>query len=325
MDSDFSLLIKYISHPLTVEERERVLQWRSLSPENELLFSEICKLRLLNEYSQRNTVAETAQAMMRIKTKIHHKTLICRLKNISKYAALVLLLVSLSIFGWKQMSAGKYTTICVTENESVKKVQFADGSTVWLSTASELHIPHSFSPTHREVSLIGRGFFEIKKDVNNPFTITGKHINIKVTGTTFDLKIDQKEKNVEAILVSGKIVLQDNNRNDIYQMNPGEKLFYNSGNKQYVVKSVDTSTLTAWHLDQTIYDNTTLREIVNKLADIYHININIQSAKLAERRFKLIINKEESLIDILNNIKYLTPLEYKIEGNEVFLTEQTVK
>jgi ferric-dicitrate binding protein FerR (iron transport regulator) len=126
---------------------------------------------------------------------------------------------------------------------------------------------------------------------------------------------------VETILASGKVVLQDNRKEDVYEMSPGEKVVFNAENNSYSVSTVDVNTLTSWHLDQIKFENATLREIVNKLSLIYDVNINLESKKLADRRYRYVINREESLKEVLDILSYLAPIHYRIEGNEVFITE----
>lgn len=321
MESNFSILVKYLRQSLSTDEKEELLKWRALSPENQLLFSEISKLRLLNEYNNRNTVAETALALSRIQRKINKNRNKYRLRNIIKYAAVIVLTVGLSLFVWERFSAEKYTTIAVAENESVKKVQLADGTSIWLSESSKLLIPKSFSPKNRKIILKGKAFFDVHKNPESPFLVSSAFLNVQVTGTSFDLFIDEDSRQVEAILVSGKIMLQDRGGKDVYGMSPGEKVLYDSKSNQYTVNTVDVNTLTSWYLDQITFENATLREIVDKLSLIYDVSINLESKRLAERRYRYVINKEETLQEVLDILSYLAPIKYRIEDNEVFITE----
>ena len=83
--------------------------------------------------------------------------------------------------------------------------------------------------------------------------------------------------------------------------------------------------LTAWRLRQFVFENATLREIVNKLSVKFNVNINIESSALAQRKFRCVINDDEELVDILKLLEYLAPIHYKIEENEVFIYEQFKK
>ena len=321
MESNNSILIKYLSQPLSADERDELLKWRALSSENQTLFSEASKLHLLNEYKNRNTVAETTLALSRIQRKIHRNKTRYSLRNIIKYAAVIVLTVGLSLFAWERLSAEKYTTIVVAENESVKKVHLADGTSIWLSESSELRIPKSFSADNRKVLIKGKAFFDVHKNPESPFLVSSSFLNVKVTGTSFDLFVDEDKKQVETILVSGKIILQDTDGKDVYGMSPGERVSYDSENNQFTIKTVDANTLTAWHLDQITFENATLREIVNKLSLIYDVNINLESKRLAERRYRYVINREETLKEVLDILSYLAPIKYRIEDNEVFIAE----
>lgn len=317
-------MVKYFSQQLSVNERQKLEEWRIASAENSQLFAEVSKLKILKEYTKYNTVAENSLALFRVQKKIRSRTSLYRFRNILKYAAVAVIIISLSLFAWTRFTAGKYTTIVVAGNESVKKLDLEDGSTVWLAQFSELRIPESFSSEHRQVSLKGKAYFDVKKNPESPFMVTSPHINVKVTGTSFDLFVDDEGRCVETILASGKVVLQDNRKKDVFEMSPGEKVVYNAENNRYSVSTVDVNTLTSWHLDQIKFENATLREIVNKLSLIYDVNINLESKKLADRRYRYVINREESLKEVLDILSFLAPIDYSIEGNEVFITEKRI-
>ena len=145
-------------------------------------------------------------------------------------------------------------------------------------------------------------------------------MNIQVKGTSFDVKTDVENKRVEAVLVSGEIELLDANRNKLLDVSPGEKVTYNQNKNEYTTETVDVNILTAWRLRQFVFENATLREIVNKLSVKF-----IESSALAQRKFRCVINDDEELVDILKLLEYLAPIHYKIEENEVFIYEQFKK
>ena len=154
------------------------------------------------------------------------------------------------------------------------------------------------------------------------FNVFTGYVNIQVKGTSFDVK---KTNLVEAVLVSGEIELLDANRNKLLDVSPGEKVTYNQNKNEYTTETVDVNILTAWRLRQFVFENATLREIVNKLSVKFNVNINIESSALAQRKFRCVINDDEELVDILKLLEYLAPIHYKIEENEVFIYEQFKK
>lgn len=321
MDSGFSILVKYLSGPLSTAERQELEEWRASSSENQQLFSEVSKLRLLNEFTRQNTIPATALALSEIRKKIRRPIFRYPFRNIMKYAAAIVVIISLTIFGLVRFTAENYTVISVAENESIKKIRLDDGSMVWLTASSELRIPESFSTSDRRVSLKGKAYFDVQKNPQSPFRVTSRYMNVKVTGTSFDLLVENEGRHVETILVSGKVVLQNSRKKDIFEMSPGEMVVYDAESDNYTVSTVDVNTLTSWHLDQITFENATLREIVNKLSLIYDVNINLESKKLADHRYRYVINREETLKEVLDILSYLASIQYRIEGNEVFITE----
>ena len=176
MDSEFSLIIKYLYQRLSTEEKTVLSKWVNLSNENKEIFSEVCKLKLLREYNNQNNVANTALALNRVQSKIYRKTARYKMNSIMKYAAMIVVIVSISLFGWRLFTQEKYTTFAVAENHDVKKIKLEDGSTIWLSAQSEVKIPKSFSSTRRQISLKGKAFLDVKKDSLNPFQIGRAHV-----------------------------------------------------------------------------------------------------------------------------------------------------
>lgn len=158
-----------------------------------------------------------------------------------------------------------------------------------------------------------------------PFYISTEFLKIKVLGTAFDVKTDLANKKIETTLVRGKVALLDQDRNEVMTLSPGEKVTYTHANHRYISEKVDVNLCATWRLNQSVFENATLREIANLLSAKYNVNINIESSELARRKFRCVFNKDESLQDILKLLGYLAPLRYRIEGAEVFIWESTTK
>ncbi|MDD4158859.1 MAG: DUF4974 domain-containing protein [Proteiniphilum sp.] len=322
MDADIPILTKYFHYALSREEQDELCAWRKQSPENEDLYTKMRDLRLAFEYKQRDTVEEVARGLAEIRTGIEKKHNKSKWKRIVSYAAVITALTVMGIFGLNHSLSARYTVISVAPNGAVKKVLLPDSSLVWLASNAELRIPSDFSDKERSVYLSGRGYFDIRKRNGTPFLVTSDILNVLVTGTSFDLTVNTEKKTVETLLVSGKVTLQNRKRKSLLDIVPGEKVVYEAQKNCLFVEKVDVQTFTAWHLDQITFENATLREIVNKLSLIYDVNINLESRKIAEHRFRYIINREESLTEVLDLLSYLAPIEYVIEGDEVFIYEK---
>ena len=321
MEFDYALLAKYLIGSLSPEEMEEVLRWRDLSAENEVVFSEVLRLRLSWNAAKYADGERIDMALEKVNVRINRARRYRIARSLLKYAAIILLFVSFSAVGWNYFKPETYVTIALGDSESVKKVTLDDGSVVWLRGNSVLKIPQSFSAVNRTVSLQGEAFFDVAKNAQSPLYVSTNYVNIKVLGTAFNVKTDEKHQNVETVLARGKVALLDKQWNPILDMSPGEKVTYDNNKNEYATEVVDVNVCTAWRLNQFVFENVTLREIVNQLSVKFNVNINLESTKLAQRKFRCVINEDESLPDILKLLKYLAPIQYRIEGKEIFIYE----
>lgn len=321
MEFNYALLAKYLIGSLSSEEMEEVMRWRDLSAENETVFSEVLRLRLSWNTAKYADNERIDMALKKVNVRINRARRYRIARSLLKYAAVILLLVSFSAVGWNYFKPETYMTIALGDSEGVKKVTLDDGSVVWLRGNSALKIPQSFSAVNRTVSLQGEAFFDVAKNAQYPLYVSTNYVNIKVLGTAFNVKTDEKHQNVETVLARGKVALLDKQWNPILDMSPGEKVTYDNNKNEYATEVVDVNVCTAWRLNQFVFENVTLREIVNQLSVKFNVNINLESTKLAQRKFRCVINEDESLPDILKLLKYLAPIQYRIEGKEIFIYE----
>ena len=321
MEFNYALLVKYLIGSLSSEEMEEVMRWRDLSAENETVFSEVLRLRLSWNTAKYADNERIDMALEKVNARINRARRYRIARSLLKYAAVILLLVSFSAVGWNYFKPETYMTIALGDSEGVKKVTLDDGSIVWLRGNSVLKIPQSFSAVNRTVSLQGEAFFDVAKNAQFPLYVSTNYVNIKVLGTAFNVKTDEKHQNVETVLARGKVALLDKQWNPILDMSPGEKVTYDNNKNEYATEVVDVNVCTAWRLNQFVFENVTLREIVNQLCIKFNVNINLESTKLAQRKFRCVINEDESLPDILKLLKYLAPIQYRIEGKEIFIYE----
>lgn len=323
MDFDYRLLAKYLAGAISAEEMTAIMQWSSQSEENKHLFSELSKLRAADNFVKYNDPARIDAALKVVNSRINSKKKYTLLLSVMKYAAIVAVVVALAISGYFYLKPEKYYTIAVSADTNVKRVLLADGTKVWLHSSSSLQVPMSFLKKNRNVLLKGEAFFDVAKK-KIPFNVFTKYVGVRVLGTAFDVKVNEQSKSVETTLVRGHIALLDQTGTQVMKMEPGEKVTYTNDDNQYLTEDVDANLCAAWRLNQTIFENTTLREIAKKLSLKYNVNVNIESSELAQHKFRCVINQDESLTGVLNLLKFMAPINYRIEGPEVFIGEDKV-
>ncbi len=325
MDFDYRLLAKYLIDTLSPEEMVKVQEWRALSIDNEDVFSKLVELRISGKFTQYNTSEHIEKALEKLNAKINSRRRFQIFRSVMRYAAVILLLVSFSYVGWDYLRPDNYVTITVKQGEDVKKIMLADGSAVWLKAGSSLKIPEAFAENSRKLSLQGEAFFDIAKNAKSLFIVVTDYVKVEVYGTSFNINVNAENKSVETVLVRGSISLQNLNGKKILEMNPGERVAYSWDENTYFTDHVDVNVCATWRFNQLVFENTTLREIANQLSIKYNVNVNIESLKLAQRKFRCVINEDERLPDVLEQLCYLAPITYRIENSEIYISEKQTK
>ena len=127
-----------------------------------------------------------------------------------------------------------------TKPGSKSKIQLPDGSTVWLNADSRITYNESFRGPNREVQIIGEAYFDIAKDKDHPFIIHANTIDVRVLGTSLNIRSYCNEKNTEAVLIRGSIeVTLRSSPDKKIILQPNEKLVVQNG-KAVVVKGRPT-------------------------------------------------------------------------------------
>jgi len=325
MEFDYALLAKYLIGSLSPEEMEEVMRWRDLSAENEVVFSEVLRLRLSWNAAKYADGERIDMALEKVNVRINRARRYRIARSLLKYAAIILLFVSFSTVGWNYFKPETYVTIALGDSESVKKVTLDDGSVVWLRGNSVYKCRHSSVPGTRPLSLQGEAFFDIAKNAKSLFIVATDYVKVEVHGTSFNINVNAENKSVETVLVRGSVSLHTLNGKKILEMNPGERVAYSWDENTCFTDHVDVNVCATWRFNQLVFENTTLREIANQLSIKYNVNVNIESSRLAQRRFRCVVNEDERLPDVLEQLCYLAPITYRIESSEIYISEKQTK
>ena len=178
---------------------------------------------------------------------------------------------ALGYFMYESRQVEEYTLIVAAGNP-VKKITLRDSSVVWLRSGTRMYVPENFSARNRSLGIEGEAFFSVKRDSLSPFVVKAGDIYVKVLGTSFNLKTNEDANSVETTLVSGHVVLMDEEEKEILDMHPGEKVLFESESKTWQIQQVDVNTQGVWHLGQSVLENMTLSEITERIAGIYQVH-----------------------------------------------------
>ena len=161
----------------------------------------------------------------------------------------------------------------------------------------------------------GECFFDVVKDPNHPFLVDGGNLRVKVYGTRFNINEDRFRQGIEVALISGKVEVYDQKDQLLSKLIPGEQLVYKNGFGK-VSLTQNPESLASWINNILIFNNQPFDEVIHYLENWYGVTITLDNKLRYNYNYTFKV-KTESLREVLELISFITPIEYKIEGEKV--------
>ncbi|MCF6223329.1 MAG: FecR domain-containing protein [Flavobacteriaceae bacterium] len=240
------------------------------------------------------------------------------LNSILKYAAIFITVLGISFFVSKQSNSQKLLSVYVPKGEN-RQVVLPDGTIVLLNSNSTLKYPSPFSKNNRKVELTGEAYFDVAKIKTKPFIINlPSNMNIKVLGTSFNVKAYPEDSKNITTLFTGKIELTYKNKKIIKNvMLPGTKAdFTKTTNTMSISKTNLYNDVLAWKKKMLVFKNESLKDIVNELNRFYDVDININNKKLEDLIFTASFKKGININEVINFFEKSGNIKFKQKSNK---------
>ena len=227
----------------------------------------------------------------------------------------------------------------VTKRGSKSSIKLPDGTIVRLNTDSRLTYLNFTAGKNREVTLIGEAYFDVAHDSSRPFIIHTGKINIKVLGTSFNVRNYPQDKELETSLIKGKIEVSLESRpEDIITLKPTEKLIIAKEQDELatatkVKSSIDNKVVltsitylrhdslvaeTSWLNDKMVFVNQPLDKIAIELERKYAITVSFKDEKVKKYRYTGVF-ENLSLEKLFKLKKYYKNINYKIDDKNIVI------
>lgn len=198
------------------------------------------------------------------------------------------------------------------------QVVLADGTKVWLNSASRLIYPQSFMGKERRVVLSGEAFFDVAHDAERPFIVETSRMNVKVLGTRFNVNDYDDNEEVSTTLVNGSVEIVSGDQ-QVFRLVPGEQA-YGKENK-LEKREVNVRLYTSWIDGKFLFNNTELEEIAKQISRWYDVEIFFSSENVKKVRFTGAIVKFKPLEDLVRMIESTSQVRFSVKGRTIVISE----
>lgn len=237
--------------------------------------------------------------------------------NIWKYAAIIIIPLLMGVTGYFSLNRSTPYDFTVLADEGQKsQIMLPDGTHVWLNAGSKITYSSDFNGNNRRVQLVGEAFFDVAKNKELQFVVETGYIDVVVYGTEFNISAYPQETYIKVSLLSGSVSLQNSMTDGILaKMTPGQQISVSKRDLTWSAYNCDVETESIWVKNMLKFENATIEEVFTKLEHWYGLKIHIQNPD-ANIRYGFTL-KSESIREMLDLINRITPIAYRIEGEEV--------
>lgn len=230
----------------------------------------------------------------------------------------------------KETVEKRFPNMVITRPGSRTKLILPDGTTVWLNASSKLTYGDDFLQKERRVQLDGEAFFEVVKNEGKPFIINTTVMDVRVLGTTLNVKSYPGEKKAEAVLIRGKIEVQVKRRpQERYLLSSYEKLSIASSPGIHPQKELSISSVapagkdsaiaeTAWVDNALVFNGEPLSELAVRMERWFGLRITVTGTRLQSFRMTGAF-KDDSPEEALKAISIITGCKYRIKDHTAVL------
>lgn len=322
---DIEFLLRYLKDRSSNEEENIIVQWlnnpetdHELCEESLRFWDEINPDRNINDYNgdhmldriHHNIMIEEGTFLSKTKPKIRF---INYLTRIAAILTIPLLIASLLLY-FQNRTFNSSVSWAEIHAPYGTRTDFSlpDGSTGRLNGGSSLKFPTKFGRNVRDVKLIGEAYFDVISNHKKPFIVSTENIDVKVTGTSFNVMAYANEPMTEVTLKNGKVELlkiEGDNVKSMGLLKPDEVFTYNSLSDSVKIQSVNIAERLSWLNGKLMFKYEPFEEVIRKLNRWYNVNIVIKDESLYSYIYYGTF-QDETLDEVMKLLQVTAPLRY---------------
>ncbi|GGN03985.1 hypothetical protein GCM10010967_43570 [Dyadobacter beijingensis] len=318
------LLKRYVDGQCTPEEAFQVDEWYASLPEETgsgAAFDQPRHLSRVQDEIRRQAPGDAPVVPLRPSQGRQ-----APLRVFMNYAAAVVLLIG-GLVTWYLLSQNKSifrhgadTIAIVNKTRQVRKHAFPDGSEAWLNPGTRItYAKDDFQGDSREVSLEGEAFFEVTHDASRPFYVHSESVQVKVLGTSFNVRANKGEAEYEVSVVTGKVSVTADKGREVMLL-PHQQAVFKVASGELVSAQVPETAQKApvWQPVSLTFRDAKLGEVVKRLEEQFDVKIRLDNPNLENCRVKATFDHNR-LSEILEMTMQIVDANYQMQNDEIVI------
>lgn len=239
-----------------------------------------------------------------------------------RIAASILILLSgglaLMIVSWSAIDDLPQT---VTTRGEQTEVFLQDGTRVMLNDQSTLRYPDEFDGEVREVYLQGDAFFEVVSNPSQPFLLHSSGAMIEVTGTSFNVRAYEEDRNITVTLATGRVSVTTENMDSVSPvlLSPGNQWVYDKTIGDRRIHRISDEDMQAIQNGFLIFHDQHLGDIARALERRYDLRFRFDRESLQQQQLTYKAGNSD-VDEALQILSLAAGFEYRfMENGEVFI------
>ncbi|XOV93372.1 MAG: FecR family protein [Bacteroidota bacterium] len=327
-----NLINKYLSNNLTVGESEKLKEWLQEDDRNRVEFENIVA-HLKHSDSEFDALREKIYNKV-VTTPAGIKTIGSQdqdIKNkkvrfvIQVAAVISILLVSIFVL-IRTDSSDEKVIISQIETTFIEKealpgqkltINLPDGTSVKLNSGSKLIYPKVFNTNERRVELEGEAFFDVVPNKEMPFRIETNTLNIKVVGTSFNVRSYHDDVISKIGVKSGTVMVSTLSGDNEVVLQPSQMALYSNTSQSISKENILFNyAVFGWMDKELVFNETSFDQVLVEISRWYGVNFEIVGEFTSEQRLTSLY-KNPTLESVLTSLSLVYDYNFEIHDKTV--------
>lgn len=193
------------------------------------------------------------------------------------------------------------------------KIRLADGTEVWMNSATELKFPLAFPGNTREVTINGEAYLKVAKDAQKPFIVHLPNSTVQVLGTEFNVN-SYDPGTVKVALVEGSVNMTAPTGE--IKLSPGREAIYREG-QSLKQDAFDAKFVLGWQKGLFYFDEATLQEIAKVVPRWFGMEVIIDNPEIKGKKFVGVLDRNQPISAFQDDLKLISGIDSYVDKNNV--------